>query len=190
MEYVLILIAAILADNFVFTKFLGIEQSFVSSDKPTSALAGGGLVTVVSLVSGELTYLLYAFVFSPLGISFLTLPVGVLLIAAAVAGLEVAASKKAKLEEVLRSQFPMITTNGLILGAVFLAIEQEMEVGASLLLFLGAGIGYILAVLVFASIREHLGRCAPPAAFSGVPIMIVAAALAVMAFSGFAGLRF
>lgn len=86
MEYVLILIAAILADNFVFTKFLGIEQSFVSSDKPTSALAGGGLVTVVSLVSGELTYLLYVFVFFPLGISFLTLPVGVLLIAAVVAG--------------------------------------------------------------------------------------------------------
>lgn len=190
MEYILILIAAILTDNFVFTKFLGIEQAFVSSERPASALAGGGLVTVVSLVAGELTYLLYLFVLSPLKISFLTLPIGVLLITAVVAGLEAIAAKRRKLEEVLRGQFPMITTNGIIMGAVFLAVERNLGIGASLLLFLGAGIGYILATLVFSSIRERLAQCVPPDAFAGIPIMIVAAALAVMAFSGFAGLQF
>ena len=78
MEYVLLLLTAIFTDNFVFSKFLGIEQSFISSEKPSSAVRGGGLVTAVSLVGGGLTYLLYIFVLSPLKISFLTLPICVL----------------------------------------------------------------------------------------------------------------
>lgn len=190
MEYVLLLLAAILTDNFVLTKFLGIEQSFVSSEKTSSALKGGGLVTVVSLVGGGLTYLLYVFVLSPLKISFLALPIGVLLTTAVVAGLEAAAAKNSAFEEMLRAQFPMLTTNAVIMGAVFLAIQQDLEIGAAFLLFLGAGVGYMLAALVFASIRERISQCAPPAAFAGIPIMITAAALAVMAFSGFAGLHF
>lgn len=190
MEYILILIAAILTDNFVFTKFLGIEQAFASPEKPLSALKGGGVVTGVSLVAGGITYLMYSFVLNPLKIAFLTLPVGVLIIAAAVAALEAVSSKNNALEEILQSSFPMITTNGVIMGAVFLAIEQNLNIGASFLLFLGAGIGYTLAAFVFASIRERISKCNPPAAFAGVPIMLVAAALAVMAFSGFAGLRF
>lgn len=190
MEYILILLAAILADNYVFVRFLGIEQALASAKKPSSALIGGGLVTAVSVVAGGLTYLLYVLVLSALQISFLTLPVGVLLIAAAVAGLEIVASKTEKLNEAMRSHIPMITTNAVILGAVFLAIEQEMTLGAALLLFLGAGIGYTLAALVFTSIRDRLEHCAPPAAFAGIPMTILAAALAVMAFSGFAGLHF
>ena len=190
MEYVLLLLAAIFTDNFVFTKFLGIEQSFVSSEKISSALKGGGLVTAVSLVGGGLTYLLYMFVFSPMKISFLTLPFGILLITAVLAGMETVAAKNSALVELLRTQTPMLTTNAVILGAVFLAIQQELGIGASFLLFLGAGIGYTLAALVFSSIRERLSQCTPPAAFAGIPIMITAAALAVMAFSGFAGLHF
>ena len=190
MEYVLLLLAAILTDNFVFTKFMGIEQSFVSSEKASTALKGGGVVTAVSLVGGGLAYLLYRFVLSPLEISFLTLPVGVLLTTAVVAGLEAAAAKNSALEEMLCAQFPMLTTNAVILGAVFLAIQQDLGIGAAFLLFLGAGIGYTLAALAFSSIRERLCHCTPPAAFAGIPIMITAAALAVMAFSGFAGLHF
>lgn len=190
MEYVLILIAAILTDNFVFTKFLGIEQAFLTSEKPLNAIRGGGLVTGVSLVAGGLTYLLYSFVLRTLNIAFLTLPIGVLIVVAAVAVLEVISAKNDALEETLRCHFPMITTNGVIMGAVFLAIENDLSIGASLLLFLGAGIGYTLAALVFASIRERLRQSNPPAPFAGIPIMIAAAALAVMAFSGFAGLHF
>ncbi len=189
MEYVLLLLTAIFTDNFVFSKFLGIEQSFISSEKPSSAVRGGGLVTAVSLVGGGLTYLLYIFVLSPLKISFLTLPIGVLLITTVVAGVE-AAVKNSIFAEILRAQIPMLTTNAVIIGAVFLAIEQNLNIGAAFLLFLGAGIGYTLAALVFASIREKISHCAPPAAFAGIPIMITAAALAVMAFSGFAGLHF
>ncbi|MCI8611547.1 MAG: hypothetical protein HFE66_06485 [Clostridiales bacterium] len=189
MEYVLLLLSAIFTDNFVFTRFLGIEQSFISSEKPSSAVKSGGLVTVVSLVGGGLTYLLYIFALSPLKISFLTLPIGVLLTTAVVAGVEVAA-KNSTFKETLRGQIPMLTTNAVIMGAVFLAIEQNLNIGSAFLLFLGAGIGYTLAALVFASIRERLSHCTPPAAFAGIPIMITAAALAVMAFSGFAGLHF
>lgn len=190
MEYILILIAAILADNFVFTKFLGIEQAFVSSEKLLNAVWGGGLVTGVSVVAGGITCLLYSFVLNPLKISFMTLPLGVLIIAATVAAIEAASTKNNALDEVLRCHFPMITTNGVIMGAVFLAIESNLNIGASFLLLLGAGMGYTLAALVFASVRERLQQSNPPAAFAGIPIMIVAAALAVMAFSGFAGLRF
>lgn len=190
MEYILILVAAILTDNFVFSKFLGIEQAFVSSEKPMSAVWGGGLVTGVSIVAGGITCLLYNFVLNPLKISFLTLPLGVLIIAATVSGLEAISARNSVLEEVLRCHFPMITTNGVIMGAVFLAIKNNLNVGASFLLLSGAGLGYTLAALVFASVRERLQQSNPPAAFAGIPIMIVTAALAAMAFSGFAGLRF
>lgn len=190
MNYLLVLVAAILADNLVFTRLLGAEHAFASSEDPASALRVGGLVTALTALVGTVTYVLYAFVLRPLTVGFLFIPLCVLLTCAALAALEAVAAKRTELQDALRGRLPLLTTNGVILGAVYLAAERNMNLGMAVLLFLGAGIGYTLAALVFASVRERLAEAEPPAAFAGVPLMLLAAALAAMAFSGFAGFRF
>ena len=190
MNYLLVFVAAILTDNLVFTRLLGAEHAVASYEDPSAALRVGGLVTALTTLVGTVTYVLHAFVLHPLSVGFLCVPLCVLLTCAALAALEAVTAEKETLQDALRGRLPLLTTNGVILGAVYLAAAQEMNLGMAVLLFLGAGVGFTLAALVFASVRERLVEAEPPAAFAGIPLMLLAAALVVMAFSGFAGFRF
>ena len=190
MNYLLVFVAAILTDNLVFTRLLGMEHAMAAADDPSSALRGGGLVTAVTAIVGTLTYVLYLFVLRPLSVGFLAIPLCVLLTCAALAALKAATTENGTRRNFLHEQIPLCTVNSVILGAVYLAAAQNMNLWRAILLFVCAGVGYTLAALVFASVHARLTESDPPAAFAGVPLMLVAAALAVMAFSGFAGLRF
>ena len=190
MNYLLIFVAAILADNFVFSRLLGIEHAAATADDLPSALRGGGLITCTAAIVGTLTYALYLFALCPLSAGFFAIPLCVMFTCVALFALKAATAGRPGVSELLREQMPLCTANSVIRGAVYLAAVQNLNLPMAILLFLGAGVGYTLASMALASIHERLSESDPPAAFAGVPLMLVAAALAAMAFSGFAGLRF
>lgn len=191
MEALVIIFAALLADNLMLVHLFGVESFFTSSLRASRAAAYGITVTFVTVVSGAVSLALYNFVFLPLKMRFMATFVSVLIISAVICAVRFAARKmSSSLKRQLAANIPMITTNCVVLGSVMLCVENGYSYGTSLLYILFAGLGFTLAVLVFSSVRERLEMSEPPAAFSGLPILLLSAAFAAMAFSGFIGLSF
>lgn len=191
METLVIVFAALLADNLMLTHLFGIESFFTSSERASGAAAYGGMVTAVTVISGAVSLALYNFIFIPLKMKFMATFVSVLVTVAVICLMNFLLRKYAGGAGLkFTANIPMITTNCVILGSVMLCIEKSLSYGVSLLYLLFAGLGFTLAVLVFSSVRERLVMSEPPAAFRGLPILLLSAAFAAMAFSGFWGLSF
>lgn len=190
-EILLIMFAAVLTENFIFSKFYGICPFLGVSEKPSTALGMGMAVTFVMTISGAVTYLVYTYLLLPFGLEYLKTIAFILVIASLVQFIEMFLKKNVPaLYSALGIYLPLITTNCAVLGAALLNIERDYNFIESLAFGFAAAIGFTLAIVVFAGVRERMKYANPPKAFAGFPILLLAAALIAMAFSGFSGIRF
>ena len=189
-ELILIAIGSALVNNVVLSQFLGICP-FLGVSKRTDTAAGmGGAVIFVITISSLLTSIIYNYLLVGLHIEYLKTIVFILVIAALVQFVEMFLKKSSpSLYKSLGVYLPLITTNCAVLGAAKTNISNSYSFIGSLVYGVAAGVGYTLAIVLFASIRERLdatSKC--PKCFEGFPISLVAAALLAMSFMGFSGL--
>lgn len=190
MEYILILISAVFVNNIVLSQFLGICPFFGVSNKVSTSVGMSGAVLFVMTIATLATYLLHQFVLVPAGLDYLRTITFILVIASLVQMVEIILKKVSPpLYQALGVFLPLITTNCAVLGVAILALGLE---DASLLkavfFAISHSVGFALALIVFASLREHLELANLPKGMKGVPINLLVAGLLSLAFLGFTGL--
>ena len=187
----LLMLTAILAENFIFAKFYGICPFLGVSDKPDTALGMGLAVTCVMTISSAVTWLIYHFVLVPLSRGYLKAVAFILIIAALVQLIEMFLRRYVPaLYQALGIYLPLITTNCAVLGAALLNIQKNYSFVYAVAYGFASAIGFLFAIVLFAGVRMRLSLAEPPRAFSGLPLVLVTAGLIAMAFSGFSGIRF
>ncbi len=183
-----ILLAVILTNNMVLAKFLGICPFLGVSKKTDTAFSMGVAVTLVMVISSAVTWPIYHFVLAP-KYEYLETIVFILVIAAIVQLIETVLKRYIKpVYNALGIYLPLITTNCAVLGITMLNITNEMNFIQSMFNALGAGLGFLLAMLLFSGVRERLETSDIPEFLKGLPITLVAAALVSLSFLGFAGI--
>ena len=183
-----ILLAAILTNNMVLSKFLGICPFLGVSKKTDTALSMSIAVTLVMVVSTAVTWPIYHFILSP-NYTYLETIVFILVIAAIVQFIGIVLKRYIKpIYNALGIYLPLITTNCAVLGITMLNITNELGFVQSLVNALGAGLGFMLAMLLFSGVRERLETADIPEFLKVLPITLVAAALVSLSFLGFAGI--
>ena len=183
-----ILLAAILTNNMVLSKFLGICPFLGVSKKTDTALSMSIAVTLVMVVSAAVTWPIYHYILYP-DYTYLETIVFILVIAAIVQLIEIVLKRYIKpIYNALGIYLPLITTNCAVLGITMLNITNELGFVQSLVNALGAGLGFMLAMLLFSGVRERLETADIPEFLKGLPITLVAAALVSLSFLGFAGI--
>lgn len=189
-EIFMIMIGAVLTENFIFSKFLGICPFLGVSDKPSTALGMGMAVTFVMTISSLVTWIVYHQVLVRFELEYLKTIAFVLIIASLVQFIELFMKKYfTALYRALGIYLPLITTNCAVLGAALLNIDNEYNLINSVLYGAFAAIGFTLAIVIFAGVRERVNFADPPAAFRGIPIALISAGLLAMAFAGFYGIE-
>ena len=193
-ELLSILVTYILTQNFILAKFLGICPFLGVSKKLNTAVGMSAAVIFVMLISTAITYPIYNLL-TYLGLQYLETIVFILVIAALVQLVEIAMKKyMPPLYNALGIYLPLITTNCAVLGVVLLNIDTNgysgtlANFGRAMMTSLGAGIGFMLAMVMFAGFRSRLESCDVPKALKGLPITLIAASLVSLSFLGFAGL--
>ena len=190
LTYISIIITAIFVNNIVFAQFLGICPFLGVSKRLSSAVGMGMAVTFVMAIATVGTYLLQMYVLVPLGITFLQTIVFILVIAALVQVLEIIMKKAMPvLYQALGVFLPLITTNCAVLGVAILVIQKNMTLTESLVYAVATALGFTLALIIFAGIREQLALARVPKAMKGTPIALITAGILAMAFMGFAGIK-
>ncbi len=183
-----ILLAAILTNNMVLSKFLGICPFLGVSKKAGTAFSMSIAVTLVMVVSTAVTWPIYNYILAP-NYTYLQTIVFILVIASIVQLIEIVLKKYIKpVYNALGIYLPLITTNCAVLGITMLNITDSLNFVESLFNALGAGIGFMLAMLLFAGVRQRLETADIPEFLKGLPITLVAAALVSLSFLGFAGI--
>jgi len=193
MEYLkdlfLVFIAAALVNNFVLARFLGICPFLGVSAKIQTATGMGMAVMFVMAIASAVTYGLYHYILVPLDLVYLRTITFILVIASLVQVVEIVLQKLSKkLYQALGIFLPLITTNCAILGLAFLTIDNQYDFITGMVFSIGAGLGFTLALVVMAGIRERLLLADVPVALRGVPIALIIAGLLSIAFLGFSGL--
>ncbi len=190
MEYWVILIGAVFVNNIVLTQFLGICPFLGVSSKISTSVGMSGAVLFVMTIATTVTYLLHQYILVPTGLDYLRTITFILVIAALVQMVEIILKKVSPpLYQALGVFLPLITTNCAILGVAILALGMEDATLLKAVFFaFSSSIGFALALIVFASIREFLELADLPEGMKGVPINLLVAGLLSLAFLGFAGL--
>lgn len=190
MDYIVILIAAVFVNNIVLSQFLGICPFLGVSNKVSTSVGMSGAVLFVMTLATMVTYLLHEFVLVPAGLDYLRTITFILVIAALVQMVEIILKKVSPpLYQALGVFLPLITTNCAVLGVAILALGLESASLLKAVFFAVANsIGFALALIVFASIREELELADIPEGMKGVPINLLVAGLLSLAFLGFTGL--
>ncbi|MBQ1987939.1 MAG: electron transport complex subunit RsxA [Muribaculaceae bacterium] len=190
LAYISIIITAIFVNNIVFAQFLGICPFLGVSKRLSSAVGMGMAVTFVMAIATAVTYILQMYVLDPLGVSFLQTIAFILVIAALVQVLEIIMKKTMPvLYQALGVFLPLITTNCAVLGVAIQVIQKNMTLAESLVYSVSTALGFTLALIIFAGIREQLALSKVPAAMKGTPIALITAGILAMAFMGFAGIK-
>ena len=181
---------AILAENFILVKFLGICPFMGVSKRSSTALGMGIAVIFVMGIASAATWAVNAFVLVPLNLAYMQTLVFILVIAALVQLVEMFLQKSLpSLYQALGIYLPLITTNCAVLGVALLNIQNGYSFIESLVYGVTGGIGFTVAILLFSSVRERLEDCDCPKAFQGFPIALIAAGLLALSFMGFSGFR-
>ncbi len=189
MEYILIIISAIFVNNIVLSQFLGICPFLGVSNKTSTAIGMGGAVLFVISLATVVTYLIYHMILIPLGISYLQTLTFILVIAALVQLVEIVLKKVAPpLYQALGIFLPLITTNCAVLGLAILVIQKDYNLLQGLTFATSHALGFTLALIIFAGLRERLELADIPKGMKGIPIAMITASMLAMAFMGFAGL--
>lgn len=198
MEYLIIIISAIFVNNILLSQFLGICPFLGVSNKLSTAVGMSGAVCFVITLATLVTYLLQTYVLAPLHIEFLQTIAFILVIAALVQMVEIVLKKVSpSLYSALGIFLPLITTNCAVLGVALIVVTKEFSFGGephmlnlaeSLVYAFSTSLGYGLAMILFAGIRESLALNDVPKSFRGIPIALITASIMAMAFMGFSGL--
>ena len=193
-ELVAIFLAAILTENYVLNQFLGICPFLGVSKKVNTAVGMSAAVTFVMVLATAVTWPIYTYMLEPNGLAYLETIVFILVIAALVQLVEIVLKKYIPaLYNSLGIYLPLITTNCAVLGVTMLVIERGAEDPSfgyiqSLVNSFGAGIGFLVAMVLFAGVRQRMESCDIPKCLRGLPITLVAASLVAVSFLGFSGL--
>lgn len=189
LEYLAIIITAIFVNNIVFAQFLGICPFLGVSSKLTNAVGMGIAVTVVMVISTLVTSLLQNFVLMPLHIEYVQTILFILVIAALVQMLEIIMKKVSPgLYVALGVFLPLITTNCAVLGVAIMVTQKGMSLTQSVVYAFATAVGFLMALVIFAGIREQLELADVPRPMRGVPVALITAGILAMAFMGFAGI--
>lgn len=188
MEYILIFISAIFVNNIILSQFLGICPFLGVSKKVDTALGMGAAVAFVLTLSTVVTYLLQIYVLNPFGLQYLQTLSFILVIAALVQMVEIVLKKVSPaLYQALGIFLPLITTNCAVLGVAILVIQKDFSLVHSIVYAFSTAIGFALAMVVFAGLREQLSFVRIPKGMQGMAIVLVTAGLLSLAFMGFSG---
>ncbi len=189
MEYYLILfIYAVFVNNVVLAQFLGICPFLGVSKKVDTSLGMGAAVTFVLAIATTFTYLIQRYVLEPFDMVYMQTIAFILVIAALVQMVEIILKKVSPaLYQALGVFLPLITTNCCVLGVAIMVIQKEFNLLESVVYAISTAIGFTLAMVVFAGIREQLARTEVPTIFRGIPIALISAGILAMAFMGFSG---
>lgn len=187
--YFALIIGAIFVNNVVLAQFLGICPFLGVSKDVKSSLGMGGAVLFVMLLATLVTYLLYQYVLVPCNLQYLQTIAYILVIAGLVQMVEIVLKKIAPaLYQTLGVFLPLITTNCAVLGVAILVVQKEMNLLQSVAYAGSIAIGFTLALVIFAGIREQMELTGVPKGMKGIPIALVTAGILAMAFMGFSGL--
>lgn len=179
---------AILAENFILVKFMGICPFMGVSKKQDTALGMGIAVTFVMGIASAATWAVNEFLLVPLNLVYMQTVVFILVIAALVQLVEMFLQKAVPaLYQALGIYLPLITTNCAVLGVAVLNIDEKYNFGQSMVNALGAGLGFLLAMVLFAGVRGRMENMDIPESFQGLPITLIAASIVSMSFMGFSG---
>ena len=183
-------LGAILINNFIFSQFLGCCPFLGCSNKVDTAVGMGLAVTFVMGLASAICWVIDQFVLVPLGLAFLQTLTFILVIAALVQFVEMFLKKMVpSLYSALGIYLPLITTNCAVLGVVLLNVQNHYNFIESLVYGITGGLGFMLAIVPFATVRERVEFSEYPECFEGFPICLVSAALVALAFMGFSGMK-
>ena len=189
-ELLAITLGAVLANNFIFSQFLGICPFMGVSKKLDTAVGMGAAVTFVMGLASAVCFAVNNFVLIPLGLGYMQTVAFILVIASLVQFIEMFLQKSMPaLYTALGVYLPLITTNCAVLGVVLLNVQNNYNFISSVVYGITGGIGFLVAIVLFASIRERLVFADYPKSFEGFPIALVTAGLMALAFMGFSGLK-
>ena len=198
MEYILIIISAIFVNNILLAQFLGICPFLGVSNKISTATGMSGAVCFVITLATVVTYLINKYLLVPFGLTFLQTIAFILVIAALVQMVEIVLKKiSPSLYQALGIFLPLITTNCAVLGVAITVVTKEftfggeahmLNLGEATVYAFATSLGYGLAMILFAGLREHLALNNVPKAFRGLPIALITVSIMAMAFLGFSGI--
>lgn len=190
MEYILIFISAIFVNNIVLSQFLGICPFLGVSQKVNTSLGMSAAVAFVMTLATIVTYIVQMNVLNPFGLQYLQTIAFILVIAALVQMVEIILKKVSPaLYQALGIFLPLITTNCAVLGVAILVIQKDFTLMKSVVYAFSTAIGFGLALVVFAGIREQLSMVKIPKGMQGMSIVLVTAGLLALSFMGFSGLE-
>jgi len=185
-----IVVGAIFINNFIFAKFLGICPFMGVSKKVESSIGMGMAVAFVMTLASAVTWIVYKFLLVPYGLEYLQTIAFILIIASLVQFVEMAIQKTSPhLYKALGVFLPLITTNCAVLGVAILNIQEGFNFIETVVNGFAGAIGFTLALVLLAGIRERLEYADVPRPFQGVPIAFISAGLLAMAFMGFSGMQ-
>jgi len=189
MEYLTLFMSAVIVNNFVLTRFLGLCIFFGVSKNLNASVGMGMAVTSVMTLSSILAWVVYTYILAPFGLSFLTTVVFVLLIASFVQLLETIIKKQAPaLYNMWGIYLLLIATNCIVLSVPLLNVESSFGFLKSLVFAVGSGAGFALAIVLMASLREKLRLADVPKALDGLGIAFILAGMLALSFLGFSGM--
>lgn len=184
-------LTSIFVQNFVLVQFLGICPFLGVSKKIDTAVGMGMAVTFVMTLASLMTYLCQKLILAPLNIEYMQTFAFILIIAALVQFVEMFLQKSIpSLYSALGIYLPLITTNCAVLGVALLNVRSSYSLIESIVNGFSAGIGFLIAIVIFAGVRERLEQSDIPKAFQGFPIALISASLLALAFLGFSGMKF
>ncbi|MDO5715638.1 MAG: electron transport complex subunit RsxA [Tissierellia bacterium] len=184
-----ILISTILVNNYVFAQFLGICPFLGVSSKTETSMGMGVAVTFVVVLASIITWCIQTFILDPFGLGYLQTIAFILVIASLVQFVEMVIKKTSPALYTAMGVFlPLITTNCMVLGVTVLNVQNDYNLIETIFSGLGASIGFTLALIFIATLRERLALSDVPKPLQGVPIALISAGLMALAFSGFQGL--
>ncbi len=191
-EYVMGLLrlffAGVFTKNFVLAQFLGICAFLGVSKKTDTAASMGGAVTLVMVIASAATWPIFHLLLTPFGLDYLETIVFILVIAALVQLMEMLIKRfSPALYNALGIYLPLITTNCAVLGVTMLNVTDGLDFVQSLVNALGAGVGFLLAMLLFSGVRGRMESCDVPKSLRGLPITLIAASIVALSFLGFGG---
>ena len=185
---IVILLSSVLVNNYVLSRFLGICPFLGVSKKLNQAVGMGVAVTFVMLLASAVTYPIQYFILNAMGLEYMQTIVFILVIATLVQLIEVVLKKTSpSLHSGLGVYLPLITTNCAVLGVTINNIGDGFNFIESMISSLGVGLGFLLAMVLFAGVRSRIENCPAPQCFKGLPITLIAASIVSLAFFGFAG---
>jgi electron transport complex protein RnfA len=189
MDYLVIVIGAILVNNIVLMQFLGICPFLGVSKRISTGIGMTGAVAFVMILATIVTYLIQHYILNKLGLEYLQTIAFILVIASLVQMVEIILKKVSPaMYQALGIFLPLITTNCAILGVAILTIQKEFSLLEGVVFSVSHAVGFGLALILFAGIREHLDLQDVPKGLKGTPIALIAAGILAMAFMGFSGL--